>query len=107
MRELVGSLPGVEEGTSYGTPALKVRGKLFVRFHQDGESLVVGIEEREREERMKSDPHAYYITDHYAAYPWMLVRVAVVTREDLAELLYSAWRLRAPKRLLAEYDADK
>lgn len=107
VREVVGSLPGVEEGTSYGTPALKVRGKLFARFHQDGESLVVAITEADRRKRMKDDPETFYITDHYAAYEWMLVRLAVVSREGLSGLLYAAWRLRAPQRLLAEYDADK
>jgi hypothetical protein len=30
VRQLALALPGVEEGTSYGTPALKVRGKLLV-----------------------------------------------------------------------------
>ena len=32
---------GVEESTSYGTPALKVRGKLLVRLREDGETLVL------------------------------------------------------------------
>jgi hypothetical protein len=31
----------VEDSTSHGTPALKVRGKLFVRLHQDGECFVL------------------------------------------------------------------
>jgi hypothetical protein len=29
--------PGVEDGTSYGTPALKVRKKLLVRLKEDGD----------------------------------------------------------------------
>ncbi len=33
--------PEVTDGTSYGTPALKVRGKLLTRLKEDGESLVV------------------------------------------------------------------
>jgi hypothetical protein len=44
VRQLALALPGVEEGTSYGTPAFKVKGKLLARFHQDGESMVVKIE---------------------------------------------------------------
>ena len=53
--------------------------------------------------RMRADPEAFYITDHYLAYPWMLVRMAAVRRDDLAELLEDSWRLRAPQRLLASY----
>ena len=34
-------LPGAEVATSYGTPALKVKGKLFARLKEDGETLVL------------------------------------------------------------------
>ncbi len=93
VRELALSLPGSEEGTSYGTPAFKVRGKLFVRLHQSEGSLVVKIEQSERAMRMKADPEAFYITDHYVNYPWMLVRLAAIRKEDLHELLEDSWRL--------------
>ena len=36
VRRIAVALDKVEEGTSYGTPAFKVGGKLFVRMHQDG-----------------------------------------------------------------------
>jgi hypothetical protein len=106
VREFALTLPGVEECTSYGTPAFKVRGKLFVRLHQEGDSIVVRIDEAERALRMQADPRAFHITDHYAAYPWMLVRLSAVRRDDLAELIADAWRLRAPGRLRSEYDGD-
>jgi hypothetical protein len=105
VREIAHALPGAEEGTSYGTPAFKVRGKLFVRLHQSGDSLVVRIDENSRAMRMRADPTAFYITDHYAKYPWMLVRLAAVARDDLVELLVDAWRQTAPSRLVAEYDS--
>ena len=41
VRKVAHTLPGVEDGTSYGTPALKVRGKLFVRLHQDRDCFVL------------------------------------------------------------------
>jgi hypothetical protein len=104
VRDLVGTLPQAEESTSYGTPAFKVRGKLFVRLREDGETIVLRIEEADRKLRMQADPNAFFITDHYAAYPWMLVRLAAVHRDDLADLLEDAWRLRAPARAVAEYD---
>jgi hypothetical protein len=104
VRRLAIGLPGVEEGTSYGTPALKVKGKLFVRLHDSGDSLVVRIDPGERAMRLETDPEVYFITDHYLEYPWILVRLAVVDEEELKELLEDAWRLVAPKRLLAEWD---
>lgn len=104
VRQLAASLPGVEEGTSYGTPALKVRGKLFARLHQDGDAVVVAIDPDERAVRMRADPDAFFITPHYTEHPWMLVRLAAVRRDDLRDLLEEAWRRRAPKRLVADYD---
>lgn len=99
---LASDLLGVEESTSYGTPALKVRGKLFARLHQDGESLVVGIDEAERRMRMAADPLVYYITDHYLNYPWILVRLDRVDDADLRDLLRGAWLRAAPSKLILE-----
>jgi hypothetical protein len=104
LRLLALALPRVEEGTSYGTPAFKVAGKLFVRLHQDGVSLVVKIDPGERAMRMKADPETFYITDHYLNYPWILVRISSVEVDDLRDMLEEAWRLTAPRQLVSEYD---
>jgi len=106
VRKLALAFPGADESTSYGTPAFKVRGKLFVRLHQSGESLVVGIDENDRALRMKADPETYFITDHYLAYPWILVRLSLVQEDDLRELLEDSWRRAAPQSLIDSYDAS-
>jgi hypothetical protein len=93
VREIAGRLPGAIEGTSYGTPAFYVGKTLFVRQHQDGESLVVRIDPDERSIRVAADPKTYFVTDHYINYPWILVRMASVRRRELKELLEEAWRL--------------
>ena len=41
----------------------------------------------------------FYITDHYLNYPWVLVRLAIVDRDDLRDLLEESWRLSSPKHL--------
>ena len=96
VRKLALALPKVEEGKSYGTPGFRVGGNLFLRFHQDGESLVVKIDHDERSMRLKADPETFYITDHYRNYPWILVRLATVLANDLRELLEEAWRAARP-----------
>lgn len=95
------ALPGVEEGTSYGTPAFKVGGKLLARLREDGESLVIRIGFLERDLLMKADPETFYITDHYLNYPALLVRLPRVRAPKLRELLEQAWQHVAPKRLIA------
>jgi hypothetical protein len=103
VRQIAQTLPGAEEGTSYGTPAFKVKGKLFARFHQDGEALVVRVDFDEREEMMSADPEKFYITDHYLNYPWMLVRLSKVRPDQLRDLLIASWRRAAPKQLVATF----
>lgn len=103
VREIALALPGVEESTSYGTPAFKVKGKLFVRSHQDGESLVIKIEFEERAILMAAEPEIFYITDHYLNHPWILARLVNVRRDQLSDLLKQAWRLAAPLRLVADF----
>jgi hypothetical protein len=107
VRELAGELPGAAEGTSYGTPAFRVGGKLFVRQHDNGESLVIRIDHDQRAMRMRAAPEIYYITDHYLNYPWMLVRLSAVDRDDLRDLLEDAWRLVAPQRFLSAKASDR
>ena len=105
LRKLAVALPGVEESTSYGTPAFKVKKKLLARMHQDGESLVLHMDFDERETLMEADPERFYITDHYLDHPWILVRLAKVKPTQLRPLFEQAWRMRAPARLLRELDA--
>ena len=75
IRQLVVSLPGIEESTSYGTPALKVNRKLFARLHQDGENVVVRIEKKDRATLMRANP-AFHVTDALTgdAFDWRVGR---------------------------------
>jgi len=92
VRDIAGTLLDAEESTSYGTPAFKVKGKLFARFHQGGEALVVSVDFDEREEMMRTSPDKFYITDHYLKYPWVLVHMSSVTPDELRDLLIGSWR---------------
>jgi hypothetical protein len=95
-------LPGVEPGLSYGTPALKVKGKLFARLWEDGETLVLRVDFESRDAMLQSQPGRFFVTDHYRGYPAVLVRLPKVKDAELRTLLEDAWRFTAPKRLLAQ-----
>jgi hypothetical protein len=99
-------LPEVEEGMWWRTPALKVRGKSFCRMKEDGETLVVRVLDLEdKEALLRGDPERFYTTPHYDGYAYVLVRLAQIDTQSLAELIEDAWRLTAPKRVLKAYDA--
>ena len=94
---IVSRFPGTEAGTSYGTPAYKVNKKLFARLKEDGKTLVVFNNERDK--WMKQDPDVYFITDHYKNYPMMLIDLSTVKKKALKALLLASWQIRAPERL--------
>lgn len=101
------ALPGVEAGTSYGTPALRVRKKFLCRAWEDLETLVLPVSGfDEREALIEAAPEVYFFTEHYRAYPTVLVRLPVATEGHVAGLLTQAWRAAAPKRLVQAFDAE-
>jgi hypothetical protein len=107
VRKIALALPGVTDGTSYGTPALKVSGKLMARVHQDMDCLVLRTDFMGREILLQSAPDAFFITDHYRDYPWILVRFASVEKRALPDLIERAWRLVASKTLTKKYDSER
>lgn len=102
VQEIARELPGVEDTTSYGTPALKVRGTLMARLKEDGETLVLKTTFTDRDLLIGGAPDVFYLTEHYLKYPWILVRLPQIDESLLRELIAEAWRLSAPARLVKE-----
>jgi hypothetical protein len=98
VRQFALSLDNVEESTSYGTPAFKIRGELIARLKEDGETLVVRMSFEGRDELIAADPRTYYITDHYLNYEWVLVRLPRVHPDAMRDLLRGAHRSAASKK---------
>jgi hypothetical protein len=104
LRAYVMALPGVEEGTSYGTPAFRVKGRFFARLWEDGETLVLKTDFYERDHLIGSEPETFFTTDHYRGYPSVLVRLPSVRPGHLRALLLDSWRRHAPARLVKQHD---
>ncbi len=99
-------LPGVELSASYGTPSIKVKGKVMARLRSEAEGgLALRCDFIERQMLLQAAPEAFYLTDHYKDYPMILIRLDQVRRDALPDLIERAWRMVAPKRLVASYDA--
>ena len=101
VRNIGLALPGVEESTAYGVPALKVCGKLLacVPAHRSAEpgSLVVRVGFDDRAELLAEAPDVYYVTDHYAEYNAVLVRLSRVSPDVLRDLLSMAYKFVTAK----------
>ena len=90
------TLPDVEVTTSWGVPALKVRGRMFVCIatHSSAEpdTLVVMMDFADRDALVEEDPDTYYLKPHYVNYPCVLVRLARVHPDALRDLVAGAHR---------------
>jgi hypothetical protein len=104
VRRIALALPGVEEGTSYGTPGLRAAKKFLTRLKEDGTSIVVKVNFDEREVLMEADPETFFITEHYRSYPAMLVNLASAHEDQVRRLLEQSWRAMVPKKLLALHE---
>jgi hypothetical protein len=95
----------VEEGIWFRTPALKVRGKSFVRLKEDGESVVFLLESVDEQEFLiRVQPELYFITDHYRGWPAVLARLSKLQVAECRHRLEQGWRLKAPRKLVAQLE---
>lgn len=92
VRELATNMPGVTERLCYGTPGFYVKKKLFARMLEDGETVVIKIEQDERAVRVRTEPKKFFFTDHYRNHPMMIVRLVEVDQDELKELLEVAYQ---------------
>jgi hypothetical protein len=96
VRKVLSSFEEVDEKAIHGSPALYVRGKLMVcpAIHKSAEpnSIVVSASTEKRSSLLKADPRVYYITEHYAKYSNVLVRLDRINDKALRELLINSWQ---------------
>jgi hypothetical protein len=118
VRRIALGLPETAEQASHGTPAWRVKDKLFVwerplrRSDLDalGESApdgpVLGVRVADlgvKQALLADDPRVYFTTPHFNGYPAVLVRLRRIAVPDLEELIVEAWLARAPKWMAGQY----
>lgn len=97
-------LPSTEESISYGTPSVKVAGKILSRLRTEAEgALAIHCDFLDREMLLQADPDVFFLTDHYKNYPMILVRLEKISAKALPDLVERAWRMRAPKKLVDKF----
>jgi hypothetical protein len=77
-----------------------VRRKFLCRA-KDADTLVLTCALEEKELLMAAAPGIYFETDHYRGWPAVLVRLGGISDEELRHRLALAWRMQAPKKLVA------
>ena len=90
VRNIGLTFPGVEESTAYGSPVLKVHGKILagIAVNRSAEpgSLMLCLDLEDRAELLAADPDVYYVGNA------VLVRLSRVNPDVLRDLLGMAYK---------------
>ena len=106
--EIAKRLPGVVESRSYGTPSIKVKRKFLARLRSEAEGgLAIHCDLMEREMLMQAAPETFYITDHYADYPMVLINLETVLWDAMPDIVERAWRMVATPGLVKELERNR
>jgi hypothetical protein len=108
LRAIALALPEAYEHASYaGAPSFRTKPRAFAHLREEPGAVVVHVgSEEDKHALIASNPRVFFTTPHYDGYPAVLVRLSEVSREELAELVTDSWRLRAPARVVRQWEAD-
>ena len=101
------SLPDTELSSSYGRPAVKVRGKAFVYPGREQGSFALATPLGEKELLMETEPEIFWESPHYRGWPAVLVRYGSPSRERIEMVIERAWWDRASKAQRAERGGER
>lgn len=101
VREIMAAFPETLESTSYGTPAYKVNKKLLLRLKEDGETLVLHSDDRDI--FLTKNTSVFFVTEHYTNYPYVLVKLNKIRKDQLRAAIVQSWKELASKKLLNSY----
>jgi hypothetical protein len=115
VRRIAMALPGATEdesglryavgGKSFAWVWLERREGRRGRVPQPEVFAVRVADEEEKQVLIASDAEKFFTEPHYDNYPAVMIRLAAIENDELAELITDAWRIRAPRRLQAGFDA--
>ncbi|TDW87750.1 hypothetical protein EV137_5833 [Kribbella pratensis] len=101
--KVMAGLPGAEEQEGWaGQPVFKVRNKSFAYLSEDQTRLHLKALREEQEALVAENPDVYTPSWASGRFAWLLIQVDLADEEELRELVTEAWRLTAPKYLIAQ-----
>jgi hypothetical protein len=103
--ELAHELPEIEESTSYGRPALKIRGKFVAAMRTNPDAVVLRCDLDEKPLLLEARPDILFETPHYHGWGYVLLRLEA-PRDEAREFLTDSWLLAAPKKLAASVSLE-
>jgi hypothetical protein len=94
----------------HASPAFRVRDKMFVVVGEDRTYLTTKAPPGVQGILINADPDRFFVPKYVGSKGWVGVRLDLATQpdwEELAEIIYESYCLLAPKRLVAQWEADR
>jgi hypothetical protein len=104
VRRFALTLPEAEERETWDTATFRVRNKIFMMFSEQEREAWVKSTHDEQRALVATDPDTFFVPPYVGPSGWIGVVIRQVDRDEMCELVTEAWRLTAPKRLLAAFD---
>lgn len=105
IRSYAMALPDVVEKPHFRLPGFRVADKLLVHLEKGDTHAIVCVGQEEARTAAANEPDIYQeVWRNGRIFVGLRVDLASVTKKRMRELIEHAWRNRAPKRLVAEYD---
>jgi hypothetical protein len=105
VRRLALALPEAEEVLTWETDlTFRVRGKIFAISGEGSTHASIKARPDRQAELIDLDPATFASSAYVGRFGWVTVDLERVDPEILASMLVGAWRLTAPKRLVAAAD---
>ena len=107
VRAVALALPETTERPAWAMACLRVRERIFASMPPDESWVAIRLAEGENRALAAERPAVFSVPHHYRNSTMVVVDLAAADRDELAELLTEAWRLRAPAWLRASHDATR
>ena len=104
VRSFALSLPEAEECETWDTATFRVRSKIFTMFDERERHLWIKSVFDEQQALIAMNPAAFFVPSYVGSKGWVGAVVAKAERGEIEELITEAWRMTAPKRLVAVFD---
>ena len=106
VRSFALSLPEAEERETWETATFRVRNKIFTMFDEKERHLWIKSTHDEQQALIAMDPDAFFFPSYVGSKGWVGVVVSKAERGEVQDLITEAWRLTAPKRMVAAFDQE-
>ncbi len=106
LRAFALGLPEAEERETWETATFRVRGKIFFMFSEHERHAWIKSSADEQQALVAMDADAFFVPPYVGPSGWVGAVVSKADGDELRELVTEAWRMTAPKRLLAVFDEE-